>query len=144
MTVRKELNRSSNEKKHQDRINTSIVDNSTSFNDEQQQYAQVQFSTTSLDNSVSSNSVSSNDKKHQDRINTACYKAETLRGGSIQQTYSSLYFHIKSKYKNTCSYKFNSQSDPSLYVHNVVGTGSYTTSTTNMYNKDNVPVVWSI
>jgi hypothetical protein len=23
-----------------------------------------------------------------------------------------------------------------MYVHNVVGTGSYTTSTTNMYNKD--------
>ena len=33
-------------------------------------------------------------------------------------------------------YKFNSQSDPSMYFHIVVGTGSYTTSTTNMYNKD--------
>ena len=38
--------------------------------------------------------------------------------------------------KNTCSYKFNSQRDPSMYVHIVVGTGRYTTSTTNMYNKD--------
>ena len=28
------------------------------------------------------------------------------------------------------------QSDPSLYCPNVVGTGSYTTRTTNMYDKD--------
>ena len=37
-------------------------------------------------------------------------------------------------------YTFNSQSDPSLYVHITIGTGSYigsyTTSTTNMYKKD--------
>jgi hypothetical protein len=40
-------------------------------------------------------------------------------------------------------YTFNSQSDPSLYfhiIHITIGTGSYignyTTSTTNMYNKD--------
>ena len=38
---------SSNEKKHQDRINTSIVDNSTSFNDEQQQFIQDSGSNTS-------------------------------------------------------------------------------------------------
>ena len=28
-----------------------------------------------------------------------------------------------------------------MYVHNVVGTGRHTTSTTNMYHKDNVPSV---
>jgi len=39
------------------------------------------------------------------------------------------------KYKKTTSYNFNSQSDPSKYFHHVVGTGSYTTSTTNMYHK---------
>ena len=32
-------------------------------------------------------------------------------------------------------YTFNSPSDTSTYFHNVGGTGSYTTSTTNMYNK---------
>ena len=46
-----------------------------------------------------------------------------------------MYSNIK-KDKKTCSYTFNSQRDPSTYVHNVVGTESYTTSTTNMYNKD--------
>ena len=43
---------------------------------------------------------------------------------------------IQSKYKKTCSYTFNSPSYTSLYFQIVVGTGSYTTSTTNMYNKD--------
>ena len=33
--------------------------------------------------------------------------------------------------KNTCSDHFNRQSDPSLSFQSVVGTGSYTTSTTN-------------
>jgi hypothetical protein len=37
--------------------------------------------------------------------------------------------------KKTGSYTCNSPSDPSLSVHRVVGTGSCTTSTTNMYNK---------
>ena len=55
---------SSSEKKHQDRINTSILDNPTSFNNEQQQCAQDQFDTTSLDNSMSSS-----EKKHQGHFN---------------------------------------------------------------------------
>ena len=36
----------------------------------------------------------------------------------------------------TCSYKFNRQCYTSMSFHNVVGTGSDTTSTTNMYHKD--------
>jgi hypothetical protein len=39
------------------------------------------------------------------------------------------------KKKNTCSYTFNIQSYTSTYFHIVGGTSSYTTSTTNMYNK---------
>ena len=38
--------------------------------------------------------------------------------------------------KNTCSYTFNSQRDPSMYGPILPGTGRYTTSTTNMHNKD--------
>jgi hypothetical protein len=42
------------------------------------------------------------------------------------------------KYTNISSDKVNSQSDPSLAVHHVVGTESNTTSTTNMYNMYNM------
>ena len=51
-------------------------------------------------------------------------------------SYSSLYSHIKYTEQNTCSYNFNSPSYTGMYFHNVVGTGRYTTSTTNVYKKD--------
>jgi hypothetical protein len=41
---------------------------------------------------------------------------------------------MKEQYEDTCSYKCNIPSDPSMDFHIVVGTGRYTTSTTNMYN----------
>ena len=46
--------------------------------------------------------------------------------------------NIKIQVQNTGSYTFNLQSDPSMSVQSVVGTGRYTTSTTNMYH-DYVP-----
>jgi hypothetical protein len=41
-------------------------------------------------------------------------------------------------------YKFNRQHDPNMYVHILPGTGSYTTRTTNMHNKDRFHVRMSI
>ena len=70
-----------------------------------------------------------------------CQLGRHLKISNIEKSvsldsYSMLYFHIQYKYKNTGSYNFNSPSDTSMYVPNVVGTGSYTTRTTNMYDKD--------
>ena len=42
---------------------------------------------------------------------------------------------ISTSNKNISSYNFNSQSHPSMSVHNVVGTPRNTTRTTNMYHK---------
>ena len=61
-----------------------------------------------------------------------------IGNNSVNIDPTSLYSNIKyqrSKIKDqkTCSGQFNTQHDPSMYVHSVVGTGRCTMSTTTMH-----------
>ena len=72
---------------------------------------------------------------HRSNGGQAHLKINNVKSVSIDRTRRCIHTSNKNK-NNTRSYTFNRQSDPSLYFDNMIGTGSYTTSTTNMYKKD--------
>ena len=69
----------------------------------------------------------------QSRQNVAPPESKIQKSVSLDSYSSFVLTHTLQIKKYT--YTFNSQRDPSMYVHTVPGTGSDTTSTTNMYNK---------
>jgi len=53
---------------------------------------------------------------------------------------------MKEKDEKNGEDQFNTPSDTSMYLYNSINTPSYTTSTTNMYNKDtfHVPISFAL